>query len=54
MDDDLRDYELRTPTKESAQPPDSPTPFNGLWIAAALVIAAAGAAAYVAFDWTVG
>src|SRR5262249_48362616 len=49
--DDLRDYELQTPTEESAHPPASPTSFNGLWIAAALLIAAAGAATYVAFVW---
>jgi DUF3014 family protein len=49
--DDLPDYELQTPPGESPQHPASATPFNGLWIAAALLIAAAGAATYVAFVW---
>jgi hypothetical protein len=47
--DDLPDYELRTSQGESAEPP--PTSFKSLWIAAALLIAAAGAAIYVAFQW---
>jgi hypothetical protein len=46
--DDLPDYELeRTPSTPAAPPPPRPI---GLWISAALLIAAVFAAAYVAFQ----
>ena len=47
---DLLDFELHRTAHEPDLPPPPGRP-EGLWIAVALLIAAAGAAAYVAFVW---
>jgi len=50
MNDPL-DYELHRTPSESSPPTQSPTRPTGLWVAAVLLIAAAGVAAYIAFAW---
>ena len=45
---DLPDFELRRTSPEPDLPPPSPRP-AGVWIAVTLLVAAAGAAGYVAF-----
>jgi len=49
--DDEPDYELRRSTGELFDSTSRPTRPVGLWIAIALFVAAAGAAAYIAFLW---
>ena len=49
---DLPDFELRSTPSESSSPPrQPPTRPTGVWVAVAVLIAAAGAAAYIAFVW---
>ena len=48
---DLPDYELHRTPSEPSPPTLSPTRPTGLWVAAVLLIAAAGVAAYIAFGW---
>jgi hypothetical protein len=48
---DLTDLDLHTTAGEPPPPEPSPARPAGIWIAAALLVAAAGAAAYVAFIW---
>jgi len=48
---DLADYELQKTPGESDPPTRPPTGRAGLWVAGAALIAAAGAAAYIAFAW---
>ena len=48
---DLTDYELHKIPSESSPEPPSPQRPIGLWIVVALLVAAAGAAAYVVFGW---
>ncbi len=48
---DLPDYELQRTPGESYPPTRSSRPASGVWVAVALLIAAAGAAAYIAFAW---
>jgi hypothetical protein len=48
---DLPDYELQETPGESSLPTRSPTRPVGLWVALAILIVAAGAAAYLAFAW---
>lgn len=48
---DLPDYELHGIPGESSPSTPPPAPRTGLWVAAALLMAAAGAAAYIAFAW---
>ena len=50
MNDPL-DYELHRTPSESSPPTQSPARPTGLWVAAVLLIAAAGVAAYIAFAW---
>src|SRR5205814_1076754 len=50
--DDLPDYDLqRTPDEATAAPARLPASSAGVWVAATLLIAAAGVAMYVAFGW---
>ncbi len=49
--DELPDYELRKTTDESSPATPSPTRPVGLWAVVAVLIAAAGVAAYIAFAW---
>jgi len=48
---DLPDYELQRTPGDSYPPTRSSRPPLGVWVAVALLIAAAGAAAYIAFAW---
>jgi hypothetical protein len=48
---DLPDYELHRTAPESAPPPLSTPGGPGLWIAVAVLLVAAGVAAYVVFGW---
>jgi hypothetical protein len=48
---DLPDYELQKTPGESSPPTRSSMPPSGVWASVALLIAAAGAAAYIAFRW---
>ncbi len=48
---DLPDYELHKTPGESSLPTRSPTRPPGVWVAVAMLIVAAGAAAYIAFVW---
>ncbi len=48
---DLPDYELQKTPGESDPPTRSSRPSSGVWVAVALLIAAVGAAAYLAFAW---
>src|SRR5438128_1020877 len=48
---DLPDYELHRTPDESPEPTPSSISRPRLWVAAALLIAAAGGAAYIAFAW---
>ena len=48
---DLTDYELHGIPDESSPSTPPPAPRTGLWVAAALLMAAAGVAAYIAFAW---
>jgi DUF3014 family protein len=49
--DDVPDYELHKTPGESSVPTRSQTPAAGVWVAIALLLAVAGAAAYIAFAW---
>lgn len=48
---DLPDYELHRTSSESLPPALSPPRPVGLWVTVALLIAATGGAAYIAFAW---
>ena len=48
---DLPDFELQSTPSESPPPRRSSTRPTGVWVAVAVLIAAAGVAAYVAFAW---
>ena len=51
---DLPDFELRAASNEPPAPAPPPTRPAGVWIVVAVLIAAAGAAAYIAFGWRAG